>query len=233
MSEEKNDNLEIDPEELAKKVQSDPKSKNYNNPNSRKNLKQYQAKRASAVGSESSELVFPEILDEDDDGEILAEEITRGKKLSRNLVLKLIPDRGVFTPAEKKRFTGIVIQYLADFREEEPTASDIDDIFEIAKSDVLEMRVLSATRNDPAALLTSSQFLEKNNKRKQTAKENLAARRSDRKDPKAVQGLNIVDLVVSFDLDKKKQIEARVDSLKESEEETTQKLKDVLEKDGY
>jgi len=199
------------------------KSKKYNS-KSLDNLRQFQ---------ETDEILIPEILPTTDlDGRGEAEEITRGKKLSPELVMRLIPSKGVFNTVEMKRFVGIVTQYLADFKEEEPTASDVDDIFEIAKSDVLEMRILSATRNDPAALLTASQFLEKNNKRKQVAKENLSARRSDRKDPKAVQGITIVDLVVAYDGEKKRSDQERVDSLMAQEIETVQALLAEIEKDG-
>jgi len=217
MPEEKG-NIEVDAEELKQLVKENPKSKNYNNPNSRKNLKQYKDDRPDF------ETVIPETLEEDDDEaqtaveDVQAAEIVRGRKLSPELVKKLIPKRGIFTPIEKKRFIGIVTQFLADFKNEEPTASDIDDIFEIAKADTLEMRVLQATKNDPAVLVSCNQFLEKIYKRKQMAKENLASRRVDRKDSRVGQDISIVDLVVSYDNATKKADEARIDSLLKEEE---------------
>ncbi len=212
---------EVDKEDLKKKAKEDPKSRNYNNPNSRKNLRQYQKK---------DEFVIPEIVPEgtEDDGSSQANEIVRGRKLSPELVKKLIPQRGVFTSAEKKRFTGIVVQYLSDFKNEEPTASDCDDIFEIAKSDVLEMRVLQATRDDPAALIASNQFLEKINKRKNVAKENLSARRSDRKDSRLNQSITIVDLVVQYDVEQRHIAEERVRSLMLDEKKSSEELRDIL-----
>lgn len=219
----------IDEEELQKKAEEDPKSKRYNNPNSRKNLRQYKKKEST-----DEELVVPEILDEDsDDGDIQAREIVIGRKLSPELVKKLIPQRGVFTPTERKRFTGIVIQYLSDFKNEEPTAADIDDIFEIAKSDILETRLLQASKTDPGALVAVTQSLERIYKRKQTAKENLSARRSDRKDSRASQDLNIVDLVVHYDKQQKEANQRRVEELLKEEDETSKKLRNVLDEDGY
>ncbi len=217
---------EIDAGELKDLVEKNPKSRRYNNPNSRKNLKQYQNK-------DQPDFLTPEILDEDLSDDVQAEEIVRGRKLSAELVKKLIPKRGIFTLHEKKRFVGIVTQFLADFKNEEPTASDVEDIFEIAKSDVLEMRVLQATKDDPITLMASSQFLDKIHKRKQTAKQNLAARRSDRKGARDSQEINIVDLVVNYDLQQKKAYEERVEELLASEQKTREELKEVLEKDGY
>ncbi len=223
------DKIEVDAKELKKLAKEDPKSKKYNNPNSRKNLKQYKDDRPDF------ETVTPEVIDDETDeaDDVQAAEIVRGRKLSPELVKKLIPKRGIFTPIEKTRFTGIVTQFLADFKNEEPTASDVDDIMEIAKADILEMRVLHATKNDPGVLVASSQFLEKIYKRKQSAKENLASRRVDRKDSRAGQDISIVDLVVNYDTATKRADEERVESLLREEESAKKKLDQVLEEDGY
>ena len=212
---------EINEKELNDAAAKDPASKRHNNANSRKNLKQYQ------------EPVVPEILTTDKDDDDQAQEITAGRKLSPTLIKKLIPQRGVFTPAEKKRFTGIVVQYLADFKNEEPTAADVDDIFEIAKSDVMEMRLLQATKNDPQAHIAVSQSLEKIYKRKQSAKENLASRRVDRKDSRSDLDVTIVDLIVIHDRAEKSVQQAKIDALLAEVDETSEQLKKVLEDDGY
>ena len=218
---------QIDKESLQEKAKVDPKSKGWNNANSRKNLRQYH--------KPENEPILPEIVidENEDDGTIQAQEIVRGRKLSPEMVKKLIPQRDVFTPGEKKRFTGIVVQYLADFKNEEPTATDADDIFEIAKSDILEMRILKATKSDPAAMIASNQALEKIYKRKQTAKENLATRRIDRKDDRASRDVTIVDLVVNYDNYQKQKEKERVAELFAEEERTTKRLSEVLEDDGY
>ena len=215
------DKPKVNEKELNDAAAKDPASKRHNNANSRKNLKQYQ------------ELVVPEILDEDMEDDAQAQEITVGRKLSPELIKKLMPQRGVFTAAEKKRFTGIVVQFLADFKNEEPTANDVDDIFEIAKSDVMEMRLLQATKNDPQGHIAVSQSLEKIYKRKQSAKENLANRRVDRKDSRSDLDVTIVDLVVIHDRTEKSIQKARIDALLAEVDETSEKLKKVLEDDGY
>lgn len=217
----------VDAKDLEKKVKKDPKSANYNNPNSRRNLKQYQEKKDAPV--------VPEIIQDGDEKEeeLQAQEIVVGRKLSTDLVKRLMPQRGVLTAAEKKRFTGIVVQYLADFKNEEPTAADIDDIFEIAKSDIMETRLLQASKSDPQALISVSQSLEKIYKRKQQAKENLSSRRVDRKDSRASQDVNIVDLVVRFERETRDAQRKRVQELMAEVDETSEKLKQVLEDDGY
>jgi hypothetical protein len=213
---------EIDAEELKNKAKEDPKSKKWNNPNSRRNLRQYQ------------EPLVPEIVsEEEDDIESQVSAIVVGRKLNPDLVKKLMPERGVMTGAEKKRYVGIVQQYLGDFTNEEPTAVDVDDIFEIAESDIMKTRLLKAAKDSPDAIVNINQALERIYKRKQTAKENLFARRSDRKDARSSQDINIVDLVVRFDLEQKRRDEERVAVLLSEEEESQRALDEILEKDGY
>lgn len=225
MSDKKNETPTIDVEELEKKAKKNPESKKWNNPNSRRNLRQYQKENPAIV---------PEIVGgdhEDEEGDVAA--IVVGRKLSPDLVRKLMPQRGVLTAAEKKRYVGIVQQYLGDFKNEEPTAADIDDIFEIAESDIMKTRLLQAAKDSPDAIVNINQALERIYKRKQTAKENLSARRSDRKDTRASQDINIVDLIVRYDLEQKKRDEERVAALLAEEEDAEKQLKGVLEKDGY
>lgn len=224
MTEDSTKSPQIDVEELTKQAKDDPKSKKWNNPNSRKNLRQYK-----------EEPLVPEVIldGEEDDSEQQAVEITRGRKLSPDLVRKLIPKRGVLTAAEKQRYNGIVTTFLADFKNEEPTASDIDDILELAKCDIMEMRLLEVSKGDPATLVNVSQSLERLYKRKQTAKENLSARRSDRKDSRQYQDISIVDLVVRFDAEQRRRDQSRREEMIRESEKTKQRLSDVLEKDGY
>ena len=212
----------IDPDELKGKATKDPKSKKWNNPNSRNNLKQYQ------------KTIVPEIIsDTPEDDEADVADIVIGRKLNPELVRKLLPQRGVLTGAERKRFVGIVQQYLGDFKNEEPTAADIDDIFEIAKSDVMETRLYKVSKDSPDTLVNINPALERIYKRKQQAKDNLATSRSARKDSRTSQDLNIVDLIVRYDLEQKRRDEERVSALLEEEEITENLLLDVLDKDGY
>jgi hypothetical protein len=213
---------DIDPDELKEKAKKDPKSRRYNNKNSRQNLKQYQKP------------LVPELVDEESDEseDAHVSSIVVGRKLSPELVKKLMPQRGVMTAAEKKRYVGIVQQYLADFKNEEPTAADIDDIFEIAESDIMKARLLKASRDNPETLVQVQAALEKTYKRKQTAKENLSNRRVDRKDARSSQDINIVDLVTSYDLTQQHEEEQRVKEMLEQEATARQSLEEVIEKEG-
>jgi len=225
MPDKPTDTSVIDPDELKQKAKDDPKSKKWNNTNSRRNLRQYQDQNPAIV---------PEIVGgslEDDEADVSA--IVVGRKLNPELIRKLMPQRGVLTAAERKRYVGVVQQYIGDFKSEEPTAADIDDIFEIAKSDIMETRLYSAAKDSPDALVNINQALERIYKRKQSAKENLSARRSDRKDIRSSQDINIVDLIVRYDLEQKRLDEERVAALLAEEDKTDKKLKEVLEKDGY
>jgi len=211
----------VDPKDLKEKAKANPKSKNYNNENSRANLKQYQKP------------IIPEIVDEEsaESEERDAEAIVIGRKISPELVKRLMPQRGVLTVAEKKRYVGIVQQYLADFKNEEPTAADIDDIFEIAESDIMKTRLLRASRDNPETLVQVQTAMEKTYKRKQTAKENLSNRRVDRKQAGHSQDITIVDLVSSYDLARQLAEEERVRELLEQEDVARDRLKEVLEED--
>ena len=216
----------VDEKDLQDQLKANPKSKGWNNPNSRKNLRQHRKKE--------DEFIIPEVVaDDGDDGTLQAQEIVRGRKLSPEMIKKLIPDRSIFTASERKRFTGMVVQYLADFKNEEPTASDADDIFDIAKADMQEMRVLKATKDDPAALIHANQALEKIYRRKQSAKENLASRRTDRKDDRHSRETSIVELVVNYDNEQRQLDKLRVERLLEENKKTNEKLKKVIREDNF
>jgi len=217
---------EIDEDKLRKLAEEDPASAQWNNSNSRKNLRQYN----------DSPLV-PELVLSTEADEIEIQKqvdvITRGRKLNPDLVKKLIPKRNVLTPTEKERYSGIVTTFLSDFRSEDPTASDVDDILEIAKCDIMETRLLEASKNDPATLVAVSQAMDRIYKRKQSAKENLANRRTDRKDARSSQDVTIVDLVVAFDKHTAELERDRVEKLLKQQEETGAALREIIEKEEF
>jgi len=96
----------------------------------------------------------------------------------------------------------------------------------------MKTRLYQASKGSPDAIVNINQALERIHKRKQTAKENLSARRSDRKDARSSQDINIVDLVVRYDLEQKKKDQDRVAALLAEEEDAQKQLEGVLEKDG-
>ena len=221
---------ELDEEDLHARAEEDPESKKWNNPNSRKNLKQYQDPEESAL--------VPVVESEDDEEAAereQAESITVGRKLDAKLVRKMIPKRGTLTLDERKRFTDITTSFLSDFKNEEPTASDIDDIFEIAMCTIQDTRLLKAAKSDEGAgaLISISKASESLNKRKQKAKENLASRRSDRKAAQLGQGINIVDLAARYDNKQRDAEQKRVQELLDSETTMDAKLKQIVREENF
>lgn len=219
---------EVDEKELEEKAKANPGSKRWNNPNSRKNLKQYQSNEKPAI--------VPEIDDPDQDDAVAqeqAEEITIGRKLSPNLVKRLLPKRTVLTSAERKRFNGIMTTFLSDFKNEEPTASDVDDIMEIAICDTMEHRLLEAAKHGPGEVVAVSQAMERLNKRKQKAKENLANRRSDRRDARYSQDVSFVDIAARYDNQRREVEKERVAALLAEEKKTDKNLLDIVKEESF
>ena len=137
----------------------------------------------------------------------------------KELLNKYIPTAEIFTEEEVIMFEGLVGIYLKDFDESQLTANDIDDIFSIAMNRVLEIRLLKASRGDPNMQIDASAAIEKLRKQTEKLKENLAARRRDRIDPKKYSGFSIVDLAVSYDMDKKKENMDRALKMRKDESE--------------
>jgi len=139
----------------------------------------------------------------------------------KDLLNKYIPTAEIFEEDELKMFEGLVGIYLKDFDESQLTANDIDDIFSIAMNRVLEIRLLKSSKGRTDELVDVSAAIEKLRKQTEKLKESLAARRRDRIDPKKYSGLSIVDLAVSYDLDKKRENMERALGMKKEEEEVS------------
>jgi hypothetical protein len=222
---------EVDPKELQDQVEKDPRSKKWNNENSRRNLKQYRDE-----AEEDALALVPEVedgSDEDAEAQLEAEAITVGRKLDPKLVKRLIPKRGVLSLDEVKRFRDIVLSFLSDFKNEEPTASDIDDIFEISMCTIMDTKLLKAAKDSPDAVISISKASESYNKRKQKAKENLASRRSDRKNASLGQDISIVDLAARYDKKRQEAEMDRVRALLEKEAVTDKALKDIVREEIF
>ncbi len=154
--------------------------------------------------------------------------IGRPKKVPRfkDLLQELIPAADIFKPDELKMYEGLVGVYLKDFDESQLTANDMDDIMSIAMNRVLEIRLLKTSKDDPTMQIDASASIEKLRKQTEKLKDNLAARRKDRIDPKKYSGFSIVDLAVAFDLDKKNEMMERAlkNDLEEDEVSKSERL---------
>lgn len=138
----------------------------------------------------------------------------------RELMEDIIPAEEIFEPDELKIYKGLISIYLRDFDEEHLTANDMDDLMSIALNKVLEIRLLKESKGQIGSHIDISASIERLRKQTEKMKENLAARRKDRIDPKKFSGFSIVDLAVSYDMDKKREMLGQATEFKEEEEET-------------
>jgi len=138
----------------------------------------------------------------------------------RELMEELIPAEAIFEEDEVKMYEGLISIYLKDFDEEHLTANDMDDLMGIALNKVLEMRLLKNSKGAKTdKLLDASASIEKIRKQTEKLKENLATRRKDRIDPKKFSGFSIVDLAVSYDMDKKRELVDKATKFMKEEKE--------------
>lgn len=137
----------------------------------------------------------------------------------KELLQQLIPAADIFTEQELPMYNGLVGVYLKDFDESQLTANDIDDIMSISMNRVLEIRLLKASKNNPDMQIDASIAIERLRKQTEKLKDNLAARRKDRIDPKKYSGFSIVDLAVAFDMEKKQEALERINRFKVEEDE--------------
>lgn len=141
--------------------------------------------------------------------------IGRPKKLPefKELLQKTIPAADIFDEDELTMYEALVNIYLKDFDESQLTANDMDDLMGIAMNKVLEIRLLKASKGDPTMQMDVSSAIERLRKQTEKMKENLAARRKDRIDPKKYSGFSIVDLAISFDVEKQRKLMERTSTL--------------------
>jgi hypothetical protein len=137
--------------------------------------------------------------------------VGRPKKIPKfkDLLRETIPAADIFEPDEVGTYEALIGIYLKDFDESQLTANDMDDIMSIAMNRVLEIRLLKASKGDSGMQIDASMAIERLRKQTEKMKENLVSRRRDRIDPKKYSGFSIVDMAVSFDMDKKREIMER------------------------
>lgn len=137
---------------------------------------------------------------------------------ARELLKNIIPVEDMFSETELGIYNNLVDVYLKDFDEDDLTSSDIDDLMNLSVNKVLEVRLLSSSKNNSNDHLNISTSLEKLRKHSDKIKENLASRRKDRIDPNEFKGFSIVDLTVAFDDAKKLKLEQKARDMKLEQE---------------
>jgi hypothetical protein len=144
----------------------------------------------------------------------------------KEMLTEILPVLEIFEKEEVVTYKQLVEVYMADFDKDDLTSSDMDDIMDLAKSRILEFRLLKIAKEKPEAVLDISAALEKLRKENQKIKESLSSRRKDRHNPNEYKGFSIVDLAVAFDDQKKLELDDRLRKLNDKEKEIIEKRKD-------
>lgn len=202
-------------EELAQEKHKSPKARN--NPNSRKNLVQYQQNKPKEV---KEKIVKGLTYSEKREDVNPFDYITLPDGYDSKVIVAFLPDRKVMKNAdEEKYFYTVLNSFLSDFDLDELSSSDIEDIVSLAVNRILENRLLALSATDPNYLMDVSATIEKFRKHSEKVKGNLASRRSDRIDPRNKQNFSIVDLVHAYDAQKRQEFKDRIDKLTAETEE--------------
>lgn len=151
----------------------------------------------------------------------------RKAKVDPKRMLKdLMPVSEIYDDIELKLYNSLIEVYLMDFDEDDLTSSDMDDIMDLAKNRIIEIRLLKTSKGSPDRQIDISAALEKVRKQTDKIKENLSSRRRDRIDPNKYKGFSIVDLAVAFDDEKKLKLQDKTRKLLEKEKEILKKRED-------
>ena len=137
---------------------------------------------------------------------------------SREILTAIIPIKEMFSEQELVIYKSLTEFYLKDFDDDELTASDVDDIMVLAMNKIIEVRLLSGTKDKFQDHLDVSNSLEKLRKQNDKIKDNLSARRKDRVDLNDYKGFSIIDLAVGFDDAKKLKLELKSRKMREEQE---------------
>ena len=141
----------------------------------------------------------------------------KGKPSPKKLLKSVVPVNDLYTDEELKLYNNLIDVYLLDFDEDELTSSDMDDIIDLAKNRVIEIRLLKTSKESPDRQIDISAALDKLRKQNDKIKENLSSRRKDRIDPNKYKGFSIVDLAVAFDDERKFKLQEKTQKLLEKE----------------
>ncbi len=206
-------------EDLQKEEHKSPKARS--NPNSRRNLVQYNKDKKKETKKKIVEgMKFKEKREEIDpfDTIKIPEDYDRGR-----IVAFLPPRTSLRSAQEETRFYIAFNAFLMDFDIYELSSSDMEDIVSLAMNRILEARLLAATTEEVDDLIDVSQTMERFRKHSEKCKSSLSSRRSDRIDPKNKQNFSIVDIVYAYDDKKKVEYSERIARMEKENEEFRKK----------
>lgn len=215
-------------EELAAEEIKHPKARN--NPNSRKNLAQYNQRSKEAKKKALENLTVTEV-EEDIDPKVIFGD------MDLTTIEKIMPARNVLVNREEQEiYYNVIKLFLQDFDIKELSFGDIDDIVTLAVNRVLEYRLLKVSAQSPKLVLEAAPTLEKLRKHSDNIKKNLASRRVDRIDLKTKPAMSIVDLAAHLDEQDRLDFNQRVEDLKKGRQEYRPPLRDergrLIDEDG-
>lgn len=141
----------------------------------------------------------------------------------KKLIKDILPMDDVFNEDESSMYEDYLDAYLTDFEADDLTASDMDDIMNLAMNKVLAYRLLKESKDNVGTQVDVATSMEKLDKRNEKIKESLSARRRDRIDPNAFKGFSITDIVIAYDQDTKRGHAERLARLRSEEKELLDK----------
>ncbi len=141
----------------------------------------------------------------------------------RKLLKGVFPVDDMFTPEEIPLYDTLIDHYLDDFKDDDLTASDIDDIASLATNRILELRLLKESKTNPAKHTVS---IEKLRKHTDALKAGLSSRRKDRINPNDNKGFSIVDLAMAFDDARRQKLEDKAKELSDEVATAREAVKD-------
>lgn len=144
----------------------------------------------------------------------------------KKLLKEILPIDDIFEKDEKELFNNLIDIYIADFDIDDLTASDMDDILDLAKNRVLEFRLLKNSKDSISKQMDAAMAVEKLSKKNEKIKESLSSRRKDRINPNDMKGFSIVDLAVAFNQEKKQQLNDHMKKLRAEEQEAIESRAD-------
>jgi hypothetical protein len=145
----------------------------------------------------------------------------------KKMIKEIMPMQEIFDDEELGIYNNLVDVYLQDFDADDLSSGDMDDIMDLAKNRVLELRLLKSAKGNAEGVVDISNAIEKIRKQNDKIKEGLSVRRKDRIDPNEYKGFSIVNLAMAFD-EEKKQTQMEVLRKKKIEQE-----KMIEQRKGY
>ncbi|RKZ10820.1 hypothetical protein DRQ25_01555 [Candidatus Fermentibacteria bacterium] len=145
----------------------------------------------------------------------------------KKMIKEVMPMHEIFEEDELRIYNDLVGIYLQDFETDDLSSGDMDDIMDLAKNRVLEIRLLKSAKGQDDGIQDISNAIEKIRKQNDKIKEGLSVRRKDRIDPNEYKGFSIVNLAMAFDDAKK------IEQMETLRKKKVEQDKMIAKREGY